>query len=126
MRIIVTLDPKEIETYLIEKGYIDDNLGSKKIELSVNRNNTLCVAITTYNENYTDEQLELLTKPIMELPLKIRAKNCLKLAGAANLGEAIKFERNYFFKYRNVGEKSLSEIEKLLATKKLHFLKKDE
>ncbi|MGP1576601.1 MAG: DNA-directed RNA polymerase subunit alpha [Treponema sp.] len=72
------------------------------------------------SEDETDESdekiKELLATPISELELSVRASNCLKNANVSTIGELTNMTEDEISKTRNVGKKSLQEIqEKLLA-----------
>lgn len=63
----------------------------------------------------------LLNKRIIDFNLTVRALNCLKSADIDTLGDLLKCKKNDLLKFRNFGKKSLSEIEDLLDSMKLHF-----
>lgn len=63
----------------------------------------------------------LLNKRIIDFNLTVRALNCLKSADIDTLGDLLKCKKKDLLKFRNFGKKSLSEIEDLLDSMKLHF-----
>lgn len=63
----------------------------------------------------------LLNKRIIDFNLTVRALNCLKSADIDTLGDLLKCKKEDLLKFRNFGKKSLSEIEDLLDSMKLHF-----
>jgi DNA-directed RNA polymerase subunit alpha len=77
------------------------------------------------DEEIVDEEFlhmrKLLKTPISELDLSVRAYNCLKAADIKCLGDLARLEVADMMKFRNFGKKSLTELEKLLAEKGLHF-----
>lgn len=63
---------------------------------------------------------------IEELELSVRAFNCLKRAGINTVGELVQKDQEDMMKVRNLGKKSLEEVEKKLALLGLHLRKSDE
>ena len=63
----------------------------------------------------------LLNKRIIDFNLTVRALNCLISADIDTLGDLLKCKKKDLLKFRNFGKKSLSEIEDLLDSMKLHF-----
>ncbi|RYF85236.1 MAG: DNA-directed RNA polymerase subunit alpha, partial [Chitinophagaceae bacterium] len=53
--------------------------------------------------------------------LSVRAFNCLKAAKINSLSELVQYEQEDLMKFRNFGQKSLSEIEQVLHERGLHF-----
>jgi len=84
-------------------------------------------------EDVVDEQMlqlrKVLKTPLEDLDLSVRAFNCLKAAkinslSAAkinSLSELVQYEQEDLMKFRNFGQKSLAEIEQVLAERGLHF-----
>ena len=72
-----------------------------------------------------DEQLlqlkKVLKTPLEDLDLSVRAFNCLKTARIDSLSQLVQYEQNDLLKFRNFGQKSLSEIEDVLKQRGLHF-----
>lgn len=58
---------------------------------------------------------KLLDMPIEELDLSVRSYNCLKRAGINTVGELIQKNVEDMMKVRNLGKKSLEEVDKKLA-----------
>lgn len=76
-------------------------------------------------EDVVDEQLlqlrKVLKTPLEDLDLSVRAFNCLKAAKINSLSELVQYEQEDLMKFRNFGQKSLSEIEQILGERGLHF-----
>jgi len=76
-------------------------------------------------EDVVDEQLlqlrKILKTPLEDLDLSVRAFNCLKAAKINSLSELVQYEQEDLMKFRNFGQKSLAEIEQVLAERGLHF-----
>jgi DNA-directed RNA polymerase subunit alpha len=74
-----------------------------------------------YNEqNREDDELQtLLERPISELELSVRARNCLDSASLGTLGDLISMSENEVMKLKNLGKTSLTEIKGRLAEKGL-------
>jgi DNA-directed RNA polymerase subunit alpha len=76
-------------------------------------------------EDVVDEQLlqlrKVLKTPLEDLDLSVRAFNCLKAAKINSLSELVQYEQEDLMKFRNFGQKSLSEIEQVLGERGLHF-----
>ncbi len=76
-------------------------------------------------EDVVDEQTlqlrKILKTPLEDLDLSVRAFNCLKAAKINSLSELVQYEQEELMKFRNFGQKSLSEIEQMLAERGLHF-----
>ncbi len=63
-----------------------------------------------------DERLlELLSRPVDELELSVRAYNCLKNADIKTIGDLVVRSEAEMLKTKNFGRKSLNEIKELLA-----------
>ena len=76
------------------------------------------------SENYDEESLhmrQLLKTKLVDLDLSVRALNCLKAAEVETLGELVAYNKADLMKFRNVGKKSLTELEELVANKGLQF-----
>ncbi|MBT9258989.1 MAG: DNA-directed RNA polymerase subunit alpha [Clostridiales bacterium] len=58
---------------------------------------------------------EILSLPIDELELSVRSYNCLKRAGINTIGELVNKTPEDMLKIRNLGKKSLEEVESRLA-----------
>jgi len=76
-------------------------------------------------EDVVDEQVlqlrKVLKTPLEDLDLSVRAFNCLKAAKINSLSELVQYEQEDLMKFRNFGQKSLAEIEQVLAERGLHF-----
>jgi DNA-directed RNA polymerase subunit alpha len=76
-------------------------------------------------EDLVDEQTlqlrKILKTPLEDLDLSVRAFNCLKAAKINSLSELVQYEQEDLMKFRNFGQKSLSEIEQVLHERGLHF-----
>ena len=80
------------------------------IDLTVN------VVRVDYNEPETDDKSKVLEMTIEELDLSVRAFNCLKRAGINTVAELVQRNQEDMMKVRNLGKKSLEEVEqKLIA-----------
>jgi DNA-directed RNA polymerase subunit alpha len=64
---------------------------------------------------------ELLSQPVDELDLSVRAHNCLKAANIKNIGDLVRREEPEMLKFRNFGRKSLQELMQVLEERGLHF-----
>jgi DNA-directed RNA polymerase subunit alpha len=76
-------------------------------------------------EDLVDEQTlqlrKVLKTPLEDLDLSVRAFNCLKAAKINSLSELVQYEQEDLMKFRNFGQKSLSEIEQVLTDRGLSF-----
>jgi DNA-directed RNA polymerase subunit alpha len=76
-------------------------------------------------EDLVDEQTlqlrKVLKTPLEDLDLSVRAFNCLKAAKINSLSELVQYEQEDLMKFRNFGQKSLSEIEQVLTERGLSF-----
>lgn len=76
-------------------------------------------------EDVVDEQVlqlrKVLKTPLEDLDLSVRAFNCLKAAKINSLSELVQYEQEDLMKFRNFGQKSLSEIELVLTERGLSF-----
>ena len=80
--------------------------------------------VVTEDDTMTEDQIrqqELLSTPLAELGLSVRALNCLKSAEVYTLGDLASYSKNELLKFRNFGRKSLSELEDLLKANNLDF-----
>ena len=64
---------------------------------------------------------KVLKTPLEDLDLSVRAFNCLKAAKINSLSELVQYEQEDLMKFRNFGQKSLSEIEQVLTERGLSF-----
>jgi DNA-directed RNA polymerase subunit alpha len=76
-------------------------------------------------ETIVDEETlqlrKVLNTPLEDLELSVRAFNCLKAAKINSLSELVQYTQEELMKFRNFGQKSLSEIEQVLHERGLHF-----
>jgi len=76
-------------------------------------------------ETVIDEETMQLRKtlntPLEDLELSVRAFNCLKAAKINSLSELVQYTQEELMKFRNFGQKSLSEIEQVLNERGLGF-----
>jgi len=76
-------------------------------------------------EDVVDEQVlqlrKVLKTPLEDLDLSVRAFNCLKAAKINSLSELVQYEQEDLMKFRNFGQKSLSEIDQVLHERGLSF-----
>jgi DNA-directed RNA polymerase subunit alpha len=76
-------------------------------------------------ESIVDEETLLVRKvlntPLEDLELSVRAFNCLKAAKINSLSELVQYTQEELMKFRNFGQKSLSEIEQVLIERGLSF-----
>ena len=76
-------------------------------------------------ESVVDEETlqvrKVLNTPLEDLELSVRAFNCLKAAKINSLSELVQYTQEELMKFRNFGQKSLSEIEQVLHDRGLHF-----
>lgn len=76
-------------------------------------------------EDLVDEQTlqlrKILKTPLEDLDLSVRAFNCLKAAKINSLSELVQYEQEDLMKFRNFGQKSLSEIDQVLHERGLSF-----
>lgn len=66
-------------------------------------------------EEQDDEKDKVLEMPIEEMELSVRSFNCLKRAGINTVGDLTMQTVEEMMKVRNLGKKSLEEVEKKLA-----------
>ncbi|RYD54804.1 MAG: DNA-directed RNA polymerase subunit alpha [Sphingobacteriales bacterium] len=76
-------------------------------------------------ESIVDEETlqlrKVLNTPLEDLELSVRAFNCLKAAKINSLSELVQYTQEELMKFRNFGQKSLSEIEQVLNERGLSF-----
>ena len=85
---------------------------------------TLNLEESSATEEFDEDVLhmrQLLKTKLSEQDLSVRALNCLKAAEVETVGDLVRFNRNDLLKFRNFGNKSLSELDELLTTLNLHF-----
>ena len=90
------------------------------IDLTVN------VVRVDYNEPEIDDKSKVLEMTIEELDLSVRAYNCLKRAGINTVAELVQRNQEDMMKVRNLGRKSLEEVEQKLEALNLSLRPSDE
>ena len=90
------------------------------IDLTVN------VVRVDYNEPESDSKEKVLEMTIEELDLSVRAFNCLKRAGINTVAELVQRNQEDMMKVRNLGKKSLEEVEQKLIGLGLALKSSDE
>ena len=90
------------------------------IDLTVN------VVRVDYNEPENDSKEKVLEMTIEELDLSVRAFNCLKRAGINTVAELVQRNQEDMMKVRNLGKKSLEEVEQKLIGLGLALKSSDE
>ena len=73
-----------------------------------------------------DKKEKVLEMTIEELDLSVRAYNCLKRAGINTVAELVQRNQEDMMKVRNLGKKSLEEVEQKLAALGLALRANDE
>jgi len=64
---------------------------------------------------------KLLKMNVDELELSVRSHNCLTAANIQTIGDLVSRDEQEMLKFRNFGRKSLTELNKILEEKGLHF-----
>jgi len=64
---------------------------------------------------------KLLKMSVDELELSVRSHNCLKAANIKSIGDLVRKDEQMMLKFRNFGRKSLTELNKILEERGLHF-----
>jgi len=90
------------------------------IDLDARRNGTEAAPEPMIDEE-TLQLRKTLNTPLEDLELSVRAFNCLKAAKINSLSELVQYTQDELMKFRNFGQKSLSEIEQVLNERGLHF-----
>lgn len=72
------------------------------------------VVAVDFNEPGEDDKEKALEMSIEELDLSVRAYNCLKRAGINTVSELVQRNQEDMMKVRNLGKKSLEEVEQKL------------
>jgi len=84
------------------------------------------VASVTFADQEEDNKGKALDMTIEELDLSVRAYNCLKRAGINTIGELVQRNQEDMMKVRNLGRKSLEEVEQKLEALGLALRPSDE
>ena len=87
---------------------------------------TVNVVHVDYNEPENDTKEKVLEMSIEELDLSVRAFNCLKRAGINTVNELVQRNQEDMMKVRNLGKKSLEEVEQKLVALGLSLKSGDE
>lgn len=87
---------------------------------------TVNVVHVDYNEPENDTKEKVLEMTIEELDLSVRAFNCLKRAGINTVAELVQRNQEDMMKVRNLGKKSLEEVEQKLIALGLSLKSGDE
>ena len=87
---------------------------------------TVNVVHVDYNEPENDNKDKVLEMTIEELDLSVRAFNCLKRAGINTVAELVQRNQEDMMKVRNLGKKSLEEVEQKLVALGLGLKSGDE
>ncbi|MDK2880485.1 MAG: DNA-directed polymerase subunit alpha [Clostridia bacterium] len=77
-------------------------------------------------EEEVDEKSKILEMPIEELELSVRSYNCLKRAGINTVEDLTQRTEEEMMKVRNLGKKSLEEVDRKLAELGLSLKKSEE
>ena len=77
-------------------------------------------------EKEEDKKEKVLEMTIEELDLSVRSYNCLKRAGINTVEELTQKTEEYMMKVRNLGKKSLEEVQSKLSELNLNLKKSDE
>lgn len=64
---------------------------------------------------------KILTTPVDELELSVRAHNCLRAANIKTIADLVRREESELLKFRNFGRKSLAELAEIIEAEKLMF-----
>ena len=94
--------------------------------LSLFINLTEQVMPVDFNEPEDNKKEKVLEMTIEELDLSVRAYNCLKRAGINTVAELVQRNQEDMMKVRNLGKKSLEEVEQKLAALNLQLRAMDE
>lgn len=62
------------------------------------------------------EMARLMSRPVEELELSVRAANCLKAANIRTIGDLVARDESEMLQFHNFGKKSLDEIKAILAS----------
>ena len=84
------------------------------------------VTTIAFTDQEDDKKEKVLEMTIEELDLSVRAYNCLKRAGINTISELVQRNQEDMMKVRNLGKKSLEEVEQKLAALGLALRANDE
>ena len=80
----------------------------------------------SFTDQEDDKKEKVLEMTIEELDLSVRAYNCLKRAGINTVAELVQRNQEDMMKVRNLGRKSLEEVEQKLQALSLSLKPSDE
>lgn len=119
---------QEIERAVISKGlWLGFNLNTIDQEVDIkpqiipNGDTTKSSDATKEDQQDVIVDTSILNVLIEDLGLSVRSFNCLESAGIETLGDLVAFEKEDLFKFRNLGRKSIQEIEEIVISKGLWF-----
>jgi len=78
------------------------------------------------SDRQEEDRMRILDTTIEELDLSVRSYNCLKRAGINTVGELVRKTEDEMMKVRNLGKKSLEEVEQKLEELGFSFNKSEE
>ena len=109
-------------------NFVDNSLAAKILSghLTLFVNLTEHVMPVDFNAPEDDRKDKVLEMTIEELDLSVRAYNCLKRAGINTVAELVQRNQEDMMKVRNLGKKSLEEVEQKLAALGLALRANDE
>ena len=84
------------------------------------------VTTIAFTDQEDDKKEKVLEMTIEELDLSVRAYNCLKRAGINTVAELVQRNQEDMMKVRNLGRKSLEEVEQKLEALNLSLRPSDE
>lgn len=82
--------------------------------------------IVTHGENQEEKKEKVMDMTIEELELSVRAYNCLKRAGINTVSELVQKNQEEMMRVRNLGRKSLEEVEQKLQDLNLSLKSSEE
>ena len=122
-RVGQTIDYDKLTIELWTNGTISPDESVSLAAKIINEHLAQFVALTDHVQNVEimvepeeDKKEKVLEITIEELDLSVRSYNCLKRAGINTVEELIKRNEEEMMKVRNLGRKSLEEVEQKLAT----------
>lgn len=114
---------KEASRILIQHLMIitDENINLDAKRQTNNTNSNNHEEKSPMIDEETIQLRKVLSTPLEDLELSVRAFNCLKAAKINSLSELVQYTQEELMKFRNFGQKSLSEIEQVLNDRGLGF-----
>ena len=109
-----------------------ERLGYKVAAKILSEHLSLFVSLTdqvmpiAFTDQEDDKKEKVLEMTIEELDLSVRAYNCLKRAGINTVAELVQRNQEDMMKVRNLGRKSLEEVEQKLEALNLSLRPSDE